>query len=97
MDIRYHGLGNLVAITPLTDRAREFIAAQWPKGTPDIIPDTDGGRLMGREAFQDALVAIADAGLEAASRDELPADGRWFQPGEDGFRKAMRDRLAEAA
>lgn len=71
MDIRYRAIGNLVAIAPLTARARNFIAAQWPaQHTPNIIADTDGGRLMSKPDFADALVAIADAGLEAVSRDE---------------------------
>lgn len=70
MDVRYHAIGNHVVVNPLTDRAREFIAAQWPKGTPDIIPNTEGGRRMHRDDLADVLVAFADAGLEAVDREE---------------------------
>lgn len=74
MDIQYFAIGNLVAIHPLNERARAAIdALHYPNL---MIRDTDGGALLARSVFADAMVLIADAGLEAVSRDEWLYDNR---------------------
>jgi hypothetical protein len=83
-DFRYHGVGLLVSLRPLTDRAREFCDARWPKGAPNACRNTEGGQLLGSEDFESALVAIADAGMTAG----------WIKTGNGYYEMEAANRAA---
>ena len=71
VDFTFSPVGRLVTLAPRTDRARSFADARWPYGAPNTCRSIAGGQLLGRGDFETALVAIADAGLEAASRSHV--------------------------